>query len=86
MYFLGKSKSNRGWSALHLSSYFGHGEILALLLENGGDVNIMNHDGDTPLHKAAFTGRQVINKYPSQVCSFNNQNLIFFMDFFSLNL
>ena len=28
-------------------------------LQNGADVNLVNDVGDTPLHRAAFTGREV---------------------------
>lgn len=30
-------------------------------LQAGADVNLPNNVGDTPLHKAAFTGRKVPN-------------------------
>ncbi|OWF39549.1 Oxysterol-binding protein-related protein 1 [Mizuhopecten yessoensis] len=53
----GNSKANRGWTALHLATYFGHTGVVRVLLENGADVNVVNPNGDTPLHKAAFTGR-----------------------------
>ncbi|XP_061635630.1 oxysterol-binding protein-related protein 1 isoform X3 [Phyllopteryx taeniolatus] len=55
----GKSKSNRGWRPLHLASYFGHIDVVDQLLKAGADVNLPNNIGDTPLHKAAFTGRKV---------------------------
>jgi len=29
------------------------------LSQSGADVNVVNDVGDTPLHRAAFTGRQV---------------------------
>lgn len=32
----------------------------------GADANVQDHVGDTPLHKAAFTGRQVhVNDLPA---------------------
>uniref|UniRef100_A0A3B3C4I3 Uncharacterized protein n=1 Tax=Oryzias melastigma TaxID=30732 RepID=A0A3B3C4I3_ORYME len=55
----GKSKSNLGWTPLHLACYFGHKEVVKELLKAGADVNLPNNIGDTPLHKAAFTGRKV---------------------------
>ncbi|XP_074656432.1 oxysterol-binding protein-related protein 1-like isoform X2 [Tubulanus polymorphus] len=51
------SKSNYGWSPLHLAAYFGHYQVAKLLLENGADVNDVNTNGDTALHKAAFSNR-----------------------------
>ncbi|KAF6207665.1 hypothetical protein GE061_016112 [Apolygus lucorum] len=54
----GKSKSNLGWTPLHLASYFGHREVVQLLLDHDVDINAVNDVGDTALHKAAFIGRE----------------------------
>ncbi|XP_076009128.1 oxysterol-binding protein-related protein 1 isoform X2 [Genypterus blacodes] len=56
----GKSKSNLGWTSLHLACYFGHKDVVEELLKAGADVNLPNNIGDTPLHKAAFTGRKEV--------------------------
>ncbi|XP_076991874.1 oxysterol-binding protein-related protein 1 isoform X3 [Tamandua tetradactyla] len=54
----GKSKSNLGWTPLHLACYFGHRQVVLDLLKAGAEVNVLNDMGDTPLHRAAFTGRK----------------------------
>lgn len=47
------------WTPLHLATYFGHIDVVEHLLSRYADVNAINENGDTPLHKAAFIGRQV---------------------------
>ncbi|CAK8690875.1 unnamed protein product [Clavelina lepadiformis] len=54
----GQSKSNRSWTPLHLASYFGHKDVLEILLEHGANPNVVNQTGDTALHKASLTSRE----------------------------
>lgn len=54
----GRSKYN-GWSGVHLATYFGHRHVVEYLLSRNADVNAINENGDTALHKAAFIGREV---------------------------
>lgn len=56
----GKSKSNLGWTPLHLATYFGHRDVMEILLHRDADINAINDNGDTALHKAAFIGREDI--------------------------
>uniref|UniRef100_A0A8D0H8X2 Oxysterol-binding protein n=1 Tax=Sphenodon punctatus TaxID=8508 RepID=A0A8D0H8X2_SPHPU len=56
----GRSKSNLGWTPLHLACYFGHVTVVKDLLKAGAEVNVLNDMGDTPLHRAAFTGRKEV--------------------------
>lgn len=65
----GKNKSNFGWTALHLASYFGHRAVVETLLNHGADVDAINESGDTPLHKAAFIRREVKINFEFQICS-----------------
>ncbi|KAI4905530.1 hypothetical protein NFI96_012444, partial [Prochilodus magdalenae] len=60
MFLPGKSRSNGGWTALHLASYFGQKEVAEELLKAGFEVNVKNDLGDTPLHLAALTGRKEV--------------------------
>lgn len=58
----GTEKHNFSWGALHLACYFGHEQVVELLLSEKKfrdelDINIRNSSGDTPLHKAALTDR-----------------------------
>lgn len=49
-------KDERGNSALHWAVYYGHQEVVELLLANGADPNIYNKSGVTPLMTAAWFG------------------------------
>ncbi|XP_052738187.1 oxysterol-binding protein-related protein 1 isoform X2 [Bicyclus anynana] len=54
----GKTKSNLGWTPLHLATYFGHKEVVEALMDAGADVDEVNDSGDTALHKASFIGNE----------------------------
>ena len=45
-----------GWSHLYAAAYFGHKEVVQLLLESGAEVNVTSRSGWTPLHCAAGKG------------------------------
>ncbi|GAB5579415.1 oxysterol-binding protein-related protein 1 isoform X1 [Prionailurus iriomotensis] len=64
----GRSKSNLGWTPLHLACYFGHRQVVQDLLKAGAEVNVLNDMGDTPLHRAAFTGRKELG-FPESLLS-----------------
>lgn len=53
----------RGYTALQLAAYFGHFDMVKILIERGADVNRADIHGDTPLASAAYAGKTEIAKY-----------------------
>jgi ankyrin repeat protein len=43
------AKNVYGWTSLRRSAFFGHIEIVKLLLEFGADTKIKDNDGKTPV-------------------------------------
>ena len=46
-----------GWSPLHRASFYGHTDIVMLLLENKCNLNITDRRGNTPLILAAINNK-----------------------------
>jgi ankyrin repeat protein len=44
------------WTPIHLSTAYGHLEIVKLLLERGADVHAVNDEGETPYQVALQQG------------------------------
>ena len=52
------ARDGSGWvTALHYAAASGHTETAALILDWGGDVNVLSSTGDPPLYQAAHWGR-----------------------------
>ena len=51
------AKNNDGHCAVHLAAFFGHSEVLLLLIKFGANVNVENSSGYTPLHMACQSNR-----------------------------
>ncbi|KAJ3114871.1 hypothetical protein HDU96_001532 [Phlyctochytrium bullatum] len=43
------TKDENGYTAIHAAASYGHIGLLEYLLANGGDPNVTDNDGDTPL-------------------------------------
>lgn len=48
--FSADSRDPNGYTPLHAAASYGHRELLQLLVQKGGDINIQDNEGDTPLH------------------------------------
>lgn len=48
--FTPNSKDPNGYTPIHAAASYGHLKLLKLLVERGGDINIQDNEGDTPLH------------------------------------
>ncbi|QRG36311.1 hypothetical protein FDK38_000645 [Candidozyma auris] len=46
------SKDPNGYTPIHAAASYGHLDLLRYLLGKGGDINIQDNEGDTPLHHA----------------------------------
>lgn len=44
------SKDPNGYTPMHAAASYGHRELLQLLVTRGGNINIQDAEGDTPLH------------------------------------
>lgn len=43
-------KDANGYTPIHAAASYGHTELLRYLISKGGNINIIDEDGDTPLH------------------------------------
>lgn len=48
--FTANAKDPNGYTPLHAAASYGHLDLLRLLVNRGGDINIQDNEGDTPLH------------------------------------
>ncbi|CAF0788949.1 unnamed protein product [Didymodactylos carnosus] len=58
--------NNRKQTALHLAVSQGHTSIIELLIVNGAKVNVLDEDGDTPLHLILSKQQQVQEPKPGE--------------------
>lgn len=48
--FTPDSKDPNGYTAIHAAASYGHIDLLKLLINSGGNINIQDNEGDSPLH------------------------------------
>lgn len=48
--FSANSKDPNGYTPIHAAVSYGHVELLKYLIQQGGDINIQDTEGDAPLH------------------------------------
>lgn len=48
--------SDKGWTALHYASYYGHTDVVQLLMDNEAGLDSRSHDGCSALHLASQQG------------------------------
>ena len=44
------SMDDNGYTPMHAAASYNHVELIQFLISRGGNVNIQDPDGDTPLH------------------------------------
>ncbi|CAG2205323.1 unnamed protein product [Mytilus edulis] len=58
---------NNNWSPLHLAAFLNRTDIIEILIKGKGDVDLLDTDGDTPLHLALLQGHlhaaEVLRQY-----------------------
>ena len=54
--------NSKGWTALHLASYYGYPNTASKLINAGSDVNLEQKNGVTPLHLATQKGHKELVK------------------------
>lgn len=48
--FSANSKDPNGYTPIHAAASYGHTDLLQYLISVGGDINVQDTEGDTPLH------------------------------------
>jgi ankyrin repeat protein len=63
--FSPNSKDPNGYTPIHAAVSYGHIDLLQYLIEQGGDINVQDTEGDTPLHHVedSNTSKLLVEKY-----------------------
>ena len=71
------SKDPNGYTVIHAAASYGHLNLLQYLIEKGGDINIQDNEGDTPLHHVEDlkTAKYIVEKLGASYKIKNNDGL-----------
>ncbi|RCK66822.1 hypothetical protein Cantr_02854 [Candida viswanathii] len=75
--FTPNAKDPNGYTPIHAAASYGHINLLQYLIDNGGDINIQDNEGDTPLHHVedVKTAKYLIEKLKADYKVKNNDGL-----------
>ncbi|KAI5950515.1 hypothetical protein CANMA_005175 [Candida margitis] len=75
--FTANSKDPNGYTPIHAAASYGHHDLIDYLVNHGGDINIQDSEGDTPLHHVEdlTTARLLVEKYKADYKIKNNDGL-----------
>jgi ankyrin repeat protein len=75
--FTANSKDENGYTPIHAAVSYGHLELLQFLIDNGGDINVQDNEGDTPLHHVEdlTTAKYLVEKLAADYKRKNNDNM-----------
>lgn len=75
--FTPNSKDENGYTPIHAAVSYGHVELLQFLIDNGGDINVQDNEGDTPLHHVEDlnTAKHLVEKLGADYKRKNNDNM-----------
>jgi uncharacterized protein len=67
-------KDPNGYTPIHAAASYGHLELLDYLMSQGGNINITDEEGDTPLHvvEDASVAKVIVEQYNGNVRIQNN--------------
>ena len=75
--FTANAKDPNGYTPLHAAASYGHHDLIDYLVNHGGNINIQDNEGDTPLHHVedVNTAKLLVEKYKADYNIKNNDGL-----------
>ncbi|CCG25981.1 hypothetical protein CORT_0C06080 [Candida orthopsilosis Co 90-125] len=76
--FTANAKDPNGYTPIHAAAAYGHHDLIDYLVQHGGNINIQDNEGDTPLHHVedVSTAKLLVEKYNADYKIKNNDGLI----------